>query len=447
VHEKIVVAGVSKAYRMYGRQTDRIREALSMSGKPLHSDFYALSDVSFTLSTGEILGIMGRNGSGKSTLLKLITGVLTPTCGTISANGKISSLLELGTGFNNEYTGIENIFFYGLLTGMTRQQMDERLQGILDFAEIGDYVHHPVKTYSSGMFARLAFACAINVEPDILLVDEILSVGDMRFQAKCFSRFKLFREQGASIIYVGHDISTMRTFCDTCMWLDKGKVIDVGDPVYISSKYTEFMYLDDGQELSGHKPLFSKAGEMDEYAYCAEKDRQLSAGIDESTSFEFAKSHKAPLAHWGSCAGLIRNGKMSNAAGKGIDFFASSDEIAVSFDIAYDERLDYRNLSAAFSIKNREGTDLVVRTTFDAGISFADGKDAHVEFRLRPLLNQGEYYLVLALENRQNAAISYYEYIEGAKYFKVCNDSEIYGVYVPEVAVSVKEVLGIGTSQ
>lgn len=149
---------------------------------------------------------MGRNGAGKSTLLKVITGVLTPTSGEVRVDGKISSLLELGAGFNPEYTGIENIYFYGTVMGMSKKEMDARVDDILKFAEIGDYVLQPVKTYSSGMFARLAFSCAINVEPDILIVDEILSVGDMRFQAKCFNKFKEFKKQGVTILYVGHDV-------------------------------------------------------------------------------------------------------------------------------------------------------------------------------------------------------------------------------------------------
>ena len=191
---------------------DKLKEAFSISGKVLHTEFFAVTDLSFQVKKGEILGIMGRNGSGKSTLLKMITGITEPTSGNIRVSGRISSLLELGTGFNMEYTGIENIFFYGTLMGFSRHQMEEKIQNIIDFAEIGDYIYQPVKTYSSGMFARLAFSCAVNVEPDILIVDEILSVGDMRFQAKCFNKFKDFKEKGVTILYVGHDVGMMRKF-------------------------------------------------------------------------------------------------------------------------------------------------------------------------------------------------------------------------------------------
>ena len=187
---KIVVKNLSKTFDMYNSPMDKLKEALSPRGKIRHTEFHALTDLSFNVKKGEILGIMGRNGAGKSTLLKIITGILEPTSGSVEVSGRISSLLELGTGFNMEYTGIENIYFYGTLMGFTKKQMDNKLDDIIKFAEIGDYIDQVVKTYSSGMFARLAFSCAINVEPEILIVDEILSVGDMRFQAKCFNKFK-----------------------------------------------------------------------------------------------------------------------------------------------------------------------------------------------------------------------------------------------------------------
>ena len=241
---KIVVKNLSKTFDMYNSPMDKLKEALSPRGKIRHTEFHALTDLSFNVKKGEILGIMGRNGAGKSTLLKIITGILEPTSGSVEVSGRISSLLELGTGFNMEYTGIENIYFYGTLMGFTKKQMDKKLDDIIKFAEIGDYIDQVVKTYSSGMFARLAFSCAINVEPEILIVDEILSVGDMRFQAKCFNKFKEFKEQGVTILYVGHDVGMMRTFCDRCMWINNGKLVAEGDPTFITAQFTEFMYLD-----------------------------------------------------------------------------------------------------------------------------------------------------------------------------------------------------------
>ena len=186
----IDVRDVTKIYKLYDKPIDRLKESLNPFHKNYHRDFYALSHISFQVKKGETVGIIGTNGSGKSTILKIITGVLTPTTGTAKVDGVISALLELGAGFNMDYTGIENIYMNGTMMGFSRKEMDGKLQDILDFADIGDFVYQPVKTYSSGMFVRLAFALAINVDPEILIVDEALSVGDVFFQAKCYRRME-----------------------------------------------------------------------------------------------------------------------------------------------------------------------------------------------------------------------------------------------------------------
>lgn len=198
----ISVKHLTKVYKLYNQPIDRLKEALNPFKKSYHKDFYALNDVSFEIKKGETVGIIGKNGAGKSTLLKIITGVLTPTSGSVQVNGKIASLLELGAGFNPDYTGLENIYFQGSLMGYTREEMESKVDDILTFADIGEFIHQPVKTYSSGMFARLAFSVAINVEPDILIVDEALSVGDMAFQAKCFNKFKEFQRLNKTILFV-----------------------------------------------------------------------------------------------------------------------------------------------------------------------------------------------------------------------------------------------------
>lgn len=224
---------ITKKYNLYARPQDRFLEAVGISRKKLHEDFYALKGISFDVGRGETVGIIGTNGSGKSTLLKILTGVLSATSGTYSVKGKISALLELGAGFNQEYTGRENIFLNGRMMGYTRKEMEERVQPIVDFAEIGEFIDQPVKTYSSGMFARLAFAVAINVEPDILIVDEALSVGDLFFQNKCFRKFEELREKGITILFVSHDIGSVRQMCSRVLWIEKGeqRIFDKSDTV------------------------------------------------------------------------------------------------------------------------------------------------------------------------------------------------------------------------
>ena len=237
----IEVKDVTKIYRLYDRPIDRLKESLSMTHKSLHKDFYALNGLSFTVEKGQTVGIIGTNGSGKSTILKIITGVLTPTTGSVQVDGKISALLELGAGFNMDYTGIENIYMNGTMMGYTKAEMDKKLQEILDFADIGDFVYQPVKTYSSGMFVRLAFALAINVEPEILIVDEALSVGDVFFQAKCYRRMEEIRKNGTTILMVTHDMGSIIKYCDKVVLLNKGEFIAEGQPGHMVDLYKKIL--------------------------------------------------------------------------------------------------------------------------------------------------------------------------------------------------------------
>lgn len=235
--DMITITDISKKYRLYRKNTDRLKEAVSIIRKKYHEDFYALKDINFTVKKGETLGILGKNGSGKSTLLKIITGVLTPSSGEVVIHGKVAALLELGAGFNPEYTGIENIKLNGLLMGRTSEEMEERMQDILEFADIGDFIFQPVKNYSSGMFARLAFAVAINVEPEILIIDEALSVGDVFFQQKCFERIKMMKSEGVTILFVSHDVTSISTLCDRCVLLNEGEIFSEGEPRIIINDY------------------------------------------------------------------------------------------------------------------------------------------------------------------------------------------------------------------
>lgn len=431
---KIQVSNISKAFKMYNTPMDKMREALSISGRILHTDFYAVTDLSFSVKKGEILGIMGRNGSGKSTLLKMITGIYEPSKGEIEVSGKISSLLELGMGFNMEYTGIENIYFYGTLMGFTRSQMEKKIQEIIDFAEIGDYVYQPVKTYSSGMFARLAFSCAVNVEPDILIVDEILSVGDMRFQAKCFNKFKEFKEKGVTILYVGHDVSMMRTFCDRAMWINKGRLVDMGDPTFISAKYTEFMYLDDITEFTDYKRLSKDEDGEDPLSEAKEKcEKEIQEPQKQDRKAEYSLFPDS-IAHWGSRTGLVKSAVVCDGTGKEQKAFSADDVMRIDVRLNIDEDMNVPKFSVAVSIKNTEGIDIIVKTTYDEHIKLKAGKEQTISFEFQPRLANGDYYLVVALEDRENTTIAYYEYIEGADYFKAYSDKKIFGIYdVPAI--------------
>ncbi|MFD1900356.1 ABC transporter ATP-binding protein [Enterococcus termitis] len=237
----IDIQNITKTYNMYKKPSDRFKEALNPFKKSYHDLFYALKDVTMQIEKGEMIGFVGENGSGKSTILKIITGVLTPTSGTMKIDGKISALLELGSGFNPEYSGYENIFLNGMVLGFSREEMEERVDDVIQFADIGDHLYQPVKTYSSGMFVRLAFAVAINVDPDILIVDEALAVGDLEFQLKCMEKFTEIKNSGKTILFVSHDVNSIRRFCDRTFWLKNGEVVESGETMDVTTNYENFL--------------------------------------------------------------------------------------------------------------------------------------------------------------------------------------------------------------
>ncbi|NGM82383.1 ABC transporter ATP-binding protein [Paenibacillus sp. 7124] len=262
----IDIRNVTKTYKLYNKPTDRLKEAMSPLKKIYHNEFKALDEVSFSIEQGDAIGILGKNGSGKSTLLKLITGVLTPTFGEIEVKGKVSAILELGAGFNPEYTGRENIYLNGLMMGFSKEEMEGKIDNIISFADIGDFINQPVKIYSSGMFARLAFAVSINVEPDILIVDEALAVGDIRFQTKCIEKMKELKKQGTTILFVSHAPEQVKRFCNKAVWLKNGKVEAIGESSDIVDLYEDFMKnsadIGDGKE---QVPVESDTELMDDF--------------------------------------------------------------------------------------------------------------------------------------------------------------------------------------
>jgi ABC-type polysaccharide/polyol phosphate transport system ATPase subunit len=233
--------GVSKSYAIYDAPGDRLKELLTLNRVKRHRDFWALHDVSFQVKRGETFCIVGENGSGKSTLLQMVAGILHPTSGTVGIDGRVSALLELGAGFNPEFSGRDNVYLNGSILGLTTRQIDQRYSDIAAFAEIGSFLDQPVKTYSSGMVVRLAFAVAINVDPEILLVDEALAVGDIYFRQRCMRKVHELRQRGITILFVSHAVSDVKAIGDRVLWLDHGRMIDVGEPDRVVSKYLAAM--------------------------------------------------------------------------------------------------------------------------------------------------------------------------------------------------------------
>lgn len=237
----ITVNAVSKSYKLYNTKRDIIKEFFHPFRKRYHSMFDALKNVSFSVKKGEVVGIVGKNGSGKSTLLKILASVTTPTSGGYVCNGRVTALLELSGGFNKELTGIENITFLGKLQGFSKSNMARKIEQILDFAEIGEYAYQPVKSYSSGMYMRLAFSLSINIDPEILIIDEILAVGDIKFREKCYSRILDFKNEGKTIVICTHSLGTVKDFCSRAIWIHEGSLRKDGEPIDVIEKYNSFM--------------------------------------------------------------------------------------------------------------------------------------------------------------------------------------------------------------
>lgn len=347
----------------------------------------ALKDINIDIYGGECVGIIGANGSGKSTLLKLICKITSATEGEVQTNGKISALLELGAGFNSEYTGISNIYLNGMLCGESRAQTRAKIPEIARFADIGDYIKKPVKTYSDGMFLRLAFACAVAADPDILVVDEALAVGDFAFRQKCFAKIRELNARGTTIIMVSHDIDTIRRFCKRAIWLDGGRVRMDGDVMSVSAAYME--------SVTG----------------CAGKEISLKNADDFSCVNRFGSAKGAIMSV--SVPELLQTGEMA--------------KFLCTIDIP--KGIDLKTLALSMSIKNGFGLDITVISTADEGLLFDSYGKHSIKITSPCYLSAGEYSICVSLEERGGIPIKYYDYAEGVQSFRVVSENDVFGVY------------------
>lgn len=375
----IEIKNISKIYNLYNKPSDRLKEAL-FSRKSRHTEFAALNDVSFNVNKGEILGIIGKNGSGKSTILKIITSVLTPTSGECIVKGKIAALLELGAGFNMEYTGIENIYLNGQMIGFSKDEMDKKLQDIIDFADIGEHIYQPVKTYSSGMFARLAFSVAISVDPDILIVDEALSVGDVFFQNKCYRRFEEFRERGKTILFVTHDMGSVIRYCNRCVLLNAGKKVAEGKPQEMVDLYKRIMVgqWNENEESSEEASSIQSSNVKNDQLW---KD-QISTNPD----IEVYGDGRADIIDFGI---FSETGDIGNNVYKG-DYYSIKMRVRINED----------NLNPIFAFKLRDikGTELTGTNTMLEDIDTSQCKKGDIvtiTFRQKQYLQSGQYLVSL----------------------------------------------------
>ena len=420
----ISVNDVSKMYKLYDNPMDRLKESLGLSRKKKYKEHYALNHVSFQVKKGETVGIIGTNGSGKSTILKIITGVLSPTAGEVAVNGRISALLELGAGFNMEYSGLENVYLNGSMIGFSREEIDAKLQSILDFADIGEFIHQPVKTYSSGMFVRLAFAVAINIDPEILIVDEALSVGDVFFQAKCYHKFEEFKKLGKTILFVSHDLTSIAKYCDRVVLLNKGVKLAEGSPRDMVNMYKKLLVhqLDEDtlEDVNGKSAINEHVEDGKAWKEHFEiNPKLLDYGEKQAEIVDFCI-----IDQYGQYSSIIEKGSTCQIKAK----------------LYFHEQV--KNPIFTITIRNKQGTDITGTNTMfervETGVVEA-GESRIVTYTQRIDLQGGDYLISLGCTGYVGDEFRVYHRLYDLVGMTVLSDKDTVGFYDMNSTVSVEE--------
>lgn len=406
----IRVQNLTKMYKLYDKPTDRLKESLGLSKKKCYKEHYALNDIDMVVNQGETVGIIGTNGSGKSTILKIITGVLTPTSGNVEINGRISALLELGAGFNMEYTGLENVYLNGTMIGFTKEEIDKKIDAILEFADIGEFIHQPVKTYSSGMFVRLAFAVAINIEPEILIVDEALSVGDVFFQAKCYRKFEEFKKMGKTILFVSHDLASVNKYCDRVILLNKGIKVDEGSPKEIIDIYKKILVNQyDENENKGNNESNEKINENNTLKHKSDDSTEIKLYKEMMQQNPNVIKYGSGIAEIIDFAVLDQNGQPTNTIESGADN-------TVLMKVKFNRKIN--NPIFAYTIKDVLGVELVGTNTMYEQVNTGTvnpGDIREVKFHQKWNLQNGDFLLSLGCTGYENG-----EFVVYSRLYDVC---------------------------
>lgn len=449
----IRVKDVTKIYRLYDRPSDRLKESLSLTRKNYHKDFYALKGVSFDVGKGESVGIIGTNGSGKSTILKIITGVLTPSGGEVTVNGRISALLELGAGFNMEYTGIENVYMNGTMMGYSRADMDKKLPEILEFADIGDFVYQPVKSYSSGMFVRLAFALAINVDPEILIVDEALSVGDIFFQAKCYRRMDELRAGGTTILMVTHDMSSVLKYCDRTVLLNNGTKVAEGKPGEMVDLYKKILagQYDQLTEMISERERSNATGGALSGAGQTEGEGSDDSVKADGGSANYNRKHSGELMRdsmtvnpsvneYGNGRAEIYDFGILDKDGRLTNLVLKGETFTIKERIRFNGHVEAPIFTYTF--RDEKGNDLTGTNTMfeNAKVDSADeGDEYEVTFSQRMDLQGGEYLISMSCTGFEQGELVVYHRLYDILNFTVISNKNTVGVYDMNSVVDVRK--------
>ncbi|MEA5502225.1 ABC transporter ATP-binding protein [Halotia wernerae UHCC 0503] len=396
----ISLKSVSKCYRRYARPVDRLKEIL-LPSKIHAQNFWALQDINLDIPKGETLGIIGQNGSGKSTLLQIIAGTLTPTTGQVFVNGRVSALLELGSGFNPEFTGRQNVFFNGQILGLSRVETEAKFDEIAAFAEIGDFIEHPVKTYSSGMVVRLAFAVIANTEPSILIVDEALAVGDTKFQARCMKRIRQLKEQGVTILFVSHDSGSVKMLCNSAVLMNYGKIIEIGDPKEVVNHYIALLSSDYNQDPIKNRKL---------------EDIEL---VEDKNDFVKGNQDNSLHRH-GNKLAIIKNVQISDLQKNTITKIETGNQFQIN--VLLEAKAELSDLIVGISIRNLMGLVIYGTNTHlsdDITLpALSPCQKLTVSFQVPCHMNKGVYTVTVGIHSEEGLS---YDWVDELVVFEVYN--------------------------
>ena len=432
----ISLKNVSKYYKLYNSPQDRLKETFSRSNKVYHKKFYATKNMDLEIKKGEILGIVGKNGSGKSTLLKLITGVLKPDKGDIQVEGKISALLELGSGFNPEFTGMQNIFFYGTILGFTKEAMNEKLDDIIAFADIGEFIDQPIKTYSSGMKSRLGFAVAVHIEPEILILDEVLAVGDDLFRRKCYTKMEDFFQAGKTILYVSHNANSINQLCSKAILLDQGNIIFQGKPKVVTAYYQKLLFSkkESKNEIINQMKQESITNVSD-IAIVEKKDKTFPYNIPNMLSTTSVEQKKGGI--------TISNAKIETLEGEKVNILIMNEEYYYIYDVYFD--IDLNEVLFGMQVKTYKGqlisgsnNSMLEHKIF----TIKKGGLFQIKWKFTARLIPNSYYIDMSVFSNEAGELIMYHKINDAFVFKIISDKKPFfgGLTHLDQSISIKNL-------
>ncbi len=432
----VSLKNVSKCFKRYDHPSDRLKDLLFRK-QSRAEDFWALKEINLEISRGETWGLVGRNGSGKSTLLQILVGTLTPTTGSVNVKGRISALLELGSGFNPEFTGRQNVFFNGKILGLSRQEIEEKFNRIAEFADIGDFIDQPVKTYSSGMFVRLAFAVAINVEPDILVVDEALAVGDEVFQRKCFSRIEAIQKSGGTVLFVSHSASSIIELCDRAVLMDHGEILLQGTPKQIVSKYHKLIYAPEDKLATIRKEIKELDPDQENQKEAEAMLKTVSVSEDHYDPNLVPKSTLSYVPRGAE----IRSPHLKNQAGKRVNLITRNQQYIYSYQVHFTEAAYH--VRFGMLIKTMSGVELGggASHTLDNAIEVITPKTImQVEFTFHCYLLPGVYFLNAGVVGSLDGQESYLHRCIDAAMFRVQAETDLLATTIVDFQIQAKTI-------